>query len=61
MHEGEEGVSKLSIGLYFFQMSQNRVCIRSGFEKKKKGPYEICIFVNTGPFEETATLHLEKI
>ena len=56
MHEGGEGVSTLSIGLYFLQMSQNRVCIRSVFEKKM-GPYEVCIFVNTGPFEETAALH----
>ena len=55
MHEGGEGVSTLSIGLYFFQMSQNRVCIRSVFEKKM-GPYEVCIFVNTGPFKETAAL-----
>ena len=40
-------------------MSQNRVCIRSVFEKKM-GPYEVCIFVNTGPFEETAALLPDK-
>ena len=38
-------------------MSQNRVCIRSVFEKKM-GPYEVCIFVNTGPFEETGALKM---
>ena len=43
-------------GLYIFQMSQNRVCIRSVFEKKI-GPYEVCIFVNIGPYEKSAALH----
>ena len=38
-------------------MSQNRVCIRSVFEKNM-GPYEVCIFVNIGPFEKTAALSL---
>ena len=43
-------------GLYFFQMSKNRVCIRSVFEKII-GPYEVCIFVNIGPFEKTGALY----
>ena len=42
-------------GLYFFQLSQNRVCIRSVFTKII-GPYEVCIFVNIGPFEETGAV-----
>ena len=36
-------------------MSQYRVCIRSVFEKII-GPYEVCIFVNTGPYEKMAAL-----
>ena len=47
-------------GLYFFQMSQNRVCIRSVFEKKI-GPYEVCIFVNIGPFEKTGALNMALV
>ena len=37
-------------------MSQYRVCIRSVFEKII-GPYEVCIFVNIGPYEKMAALH----
>jgi len=36
-------------------MSQYRVCIRSVFEKII-GPYEVCIFVNIGPYEKMAAL-----
>ena len=32
-----------------------QVCNRSVYEKI--GPYEVCIFVNIGPFEETGALH----
>ena len=46
-------------GLYFFQMSQNRVCIRSVF-KKKIGPYKVCIFVNMGPYEKSAALTISS-
>ena len=42
-------------GLYFFQMTQNGVCIRSVFEQKI-GPYKVCIFVNMGPYEKLAAL-----
>ena len=37
-------------------MSQYWVCIRSVFEKII-GPYEVCIFVNIGPYEKMAALH----
>ena len=46
-------------GLYFIQMSQNGVCIRSVFEQKI-GPYKVCIFVNTGPCGKVAALNHPK-
>ena len=45
-------------GLYFFQMSQNRVLIRPVFEGEKIGLYEVCIFVNMGLCEKTAALYI---
>ena len=41
-------------------MSQYRVCIRSVFEKII-GPYEVCIFVNIGPYKKMAALFLLKM
>ena len=41
-------------------MSQYRVCIRSVFEKII-GPYEVCIFVNIGPYEKMAALPSSRI
>ena len=43
-------------GLYFFQMSQDWVCIRSVF-KPKICPYKVCIFFNMGPSGKVAALH----